>query len=118
MKRLARVIAFTLLALFLSGCASIAKRAQERSAFDFKCPVDEVKVRKVTGDTYYAEGCGKSHVYNCVQTSGRDFSAEYSCFPERNDGNPEVAASAERNSGPNPAMPAPMMMAPPPPPMH
>ena len=69
--------------LLLTGCISAASTAKTRAANDFSCPEDQITVASVGGDSYRADGCGKSVVYDCGASDAyKGQTTNYTCVPE------------------------------------
>ena len=61
-----------LLACALAGCATPAEVRRDlvvaRSAREWHCPKDSVKVRHLGSKVYEAKGCGERATYACVRS--------------------------------------------------
>ena len=96
----------TAVAIFFGACTLVAcitpqGTTKTRAANDFQCPESQVLVTNIGGNSFKAEGCGKTANYNC--TSGDSYkgsTTSYTCVPEA-----QPAAAA-------PAAPAPAAAAP------
>ncbi len=58
--------------LLLLGCgsASLDQKVARNAADRWNCPVDQVKVEKLDGNTYRAHGCDREADYACQSVSG------------------------------------------------
>ena len=62
---LARTSAFTLGLFALTACVGLEKTAQDRAAFDLKCPPAQVSAYRVHDSVFVARGCGTWAQYSC-----------------------------------------------------
>ena len=62
-------LANTFLLLCLSGCVTASSVVQTRHAAEFGCDKRDVKVLRMPGATFRAQGCGESAIYVCGQNT-------------------------------------------------
>ncbi len=64
---MAKILLTPLLTLFAMGCgsASLDQKVSHSAAEHWHCPVNQIKVEKLDGDTYRASGCDHQADYAC-----------------------------------------------------
>jgi hypothetical protein len=78
------LLASLTLVLPLAGCVTPDAVAKTRAASDFSCSEGQVEVTSIGGNSYRANGCGRSAVYDCAASdSYRGTASNYTCVPEQ-----------------------------------
>ena len=62
----------------LSACAESLESVKKRAAYDFKCPVEQITLDDLGGDTIGARGCGQQASYVEVCSADNNL-VMYSC---------------------------------------
>lgn len=96
MKKIITIAVVLTSSILFASCASVTTSAKKRAGFDFQCPSADVTLKTISGDTYLAQGCGKSAIYNCFFTG----SNSYNCIPEAGSGR-QVSIPAGQNQSLN-----------------